>query len=805
MLLQGCSFDLTKRGELYEKLRDYAAAIECYEKIRLKDKQNPDIPIRIAEIYTKFGKYKEAKEELELAKQLLEKTDPDYGYVCYRLGYCYYEMGDTKNAVNELKRSMELNSNIPKAHLYLGIIYLKEGEYDLAIKEFNTLLEKEDTPQAHYYLAMGYWGQGGSQDLTLALDELKVAEGMETDEEWRQRYQEMQAKIKSMLDKIEKKIVSLHLGKSIFPAIYGYYSHHPIGTVVLQNKSDETMYNVEIDVDVKGYGIFPQDLHFQDIPPRRQEHIDLFAAFTNEILSASFTPSQPVEIILRYDIVNVKGERETKKESIERTVLLHDKNAMVWEEPYSGMVSAFVTPTDNVVEDFTRKVISTYRPFNNAIEIYNALNLCGVKYSSDASPSVDNIDRIFYPRETMELKRGDCDDLSVLYASCLESVGIDTAFVLAPRHIFIMFDTGVHLSNAPDLFLGSDWYVQMKGNRHAWLPIEMTILGQADKGFFDAWKEGVRQYKSLVARGELQGIIYTHDAWKDFKPVAFPNPGTLPQVPAGDQLYSVYGDVISKIHSERESNLRKRIETYIREIEILPQNAALHNSLGIAYAKFGITFGRSDELSKAEEHFRKAMLLENWLPAPYTNLGNIYLLGSENEEDLKKAEAKYDEAIQRGEVECVYLNKMILYIIEGNRQKAAESLAKVLTFYTPEEMQTILGMSVEDLGIAQKGEISTDNKVRSLIQSLLNKLSNLKLGKDAEKTEQPATSERVEKTAPLEAREAKDTLAELESILDSIVPKKPDEPISPGGVRGAIAAQLEELPLLLYWSEVRID
>lgn len=805
MALYGCSSDLVKRGRLYEEKDDYASAIASYEKAKSREKQTASM--RLAEIYIKFGEYEKAVEELESARQNLKETDETYSYVCYRLGYCHYELGNTESAIENLKKAISLNSDIAEAYLYLGTIYLKEEEYDLAVKEFKTLIEKKDNPRAHYYLAISYWGQGVQQALEAAINELRIAERAETDEAWKEKYQEVHTKIKGTLERIGGKIAELELRKSIFSCIYGFYSNYPIGTLILQNKSDEVMYNVEIAVEVKGYGRFPQKLPFQDIPPGKgkQERVDLFARFTDEILNAPFTLNQPVEVKIQYDIVGVKGEKQTRSESVEKTLLLHSKNSMVWEGPYSGMISAFVTHTDNSVEEFTRKVISTQRPFNKAIQIYNALNLYGIEYSSDASPTESNVDRVFYPRELLQLKRGDCDDLSALYAACLENVGVNTAFVLAPGHVFIMFDTEIHTKNAPDFFFGSDWYAQAKGSRHAWLPVETTFLGQSGKGFFEAWEEGIRQYKNLVTRGEIQEIVYTHDAWDNFKPVAFPDPGPLPQIPATELLQREYVDTISKINGGRESHLRKRIETCLRELEISPQNAALHNSMGIAYAKFGVNFGESDSLSKAEEHFKKALLLENWLPAPYTNLGNIFLLRSEVVDDLKKAEEKYEEAIQRGEAECVYLNKMILYIVEGNRQKAAESLAKALCFYTPEEIQTILGMSIEDFGIVKGQREMGENKIQSLIQSLLKNLGNLRLEKKIEKPEQTTVEkDKTEKPTTLKVTEIKDIMTELENILGDVVPKKPDEAISPGGVRGAMAAQLEELPLLLYWSDVRI-
>lgn len=44
-----------------------------------------------------------------------------------------------------------------------------------------------------------------------------------------------------------------------------------------------------------------------------------------------------------------------------------------------------------------------------------------------------------YPRETLQRKSGDCDDLVILYAAELESVGIRPRFIEMPDHILMMF------------------------------------------------------------------------------------------------------------------------------------------------------------------------------------------------------------------------------------------------------------------------------------------------------------------------------------------------------------------------------
>jgi hypothetical protein len=73
--------------------------------------------------------------------------------------------------------------------------------------------------------------------------------------------------------------------------------------------------------------------------------------------------------------------------------------------------------------------------------IFDALGQYGMYYVSDPNdPLGTGIDYIQTPSETLSLKGGDCDDLAVLYASALESVGVGTALVHVPGHVFVAFE-----------------------------------------------------------------------------------------------------------------------------------------------------------------------------------------------------------------------------------------------------------------------------------------------------------------------------------------------------------------------------
>ena len=118
-------------------------------------------------------------------------------------------------------------------------------------------------------------------------------------------------------------------------------------------------------------------------------------------------------------------------------------------------------------------------------------------YTSDPRASVEYVQ---YPEQTLELKGGDCDDLSVCYSSLLESIGIETAFVdyknnSLSKHVNLMFNTKLTPQQA---FLISEndtkYFIRKNefGNDEVWIPIETTSLSNFD----NAWNVASEKFQT---------------------------------------------------------------------------------------------------------------------------------------------------------------------------------------------------------------------------------------------------------------------------------------------------------------------
>jgi hypothetical protein len=106
-----------------------------------------------------------------------------------------------------------------------------------------------------------------------------------------------------------------------------------------------------------------------------------------------------------------------------------------------------------------------------------------------------------YPAETLRLRGGDCDDMTVCFSSLLSSVGISTAFVdvLPPEspgkaHVYLMFDSGLDPRFGASISENSKRYIVRRnraGVESIWIPIETTVIAQ---GFEAAWTAGAQSY-----------------------------------------------------------------------------------------------------------------------------------------------------------------------------------------------------------------------------------------------------------------------------------------------------------------------
>ncbi|MEW5818395.1 MAG: hypothetical protein AB1798_23775, partial [Spirochaetota bacterium] len=254
--------------------------------------------------------------------------------------------------------------------------------------------------------------------------------------------------------------------ESIFPVFFGYYDDHPIGRAKVYNFEAVPVSDLKVSVFVKQYMDLPKECEtITELKAGESRAIELYALFTDKVLEITEGTKAAAEITVDYTL---KGEKQTYKKA--ETIRIQNRNAVTWDD--NRKASAFVTAKDPAVLEFSKNVAAWIRGEGSkainenlslAMAVHYALKLFGLTYAVDpATPfkeySQDRlaVDFLQFPVQTLKYRAGDCDDLSILYAALLEALGIETAFITIPGHIFIAFSVDMSPAEARKSFLYPD-------------------------------------------------------------------------------------------------------------------------------------------------------------------------------------------------------------------------------------------------------------------------------------------------------------------------------------------------------------
>lgn len=420
----------------------------------------------------------------------------------------------------------------------------------------------------------------------------------------------------------------------VFPVFYQYYDNNPLGEITIFNSEKGKISDIEVSFYVKQYmdqpGICAQ---LKDIPKGGMEDVPIYALFTDKTLSITEDSKVSGQITVKY---NYLGSIFTT--TVPMSILIHHRNAMTWDDDRKA--ASFVTAKDPMVLNFSKNVASIIQDknekavceeFSMGMGIFEALSMFGVRYVIDpTTPYIEfsenslSLDYLQFPNQTLSYKAGDCDDLSILYNALLESIGIETAFITVPGHIYTAFSLDMKPSIAKRMFENPEDLIFHEDE--VWIPVEIT---QIKNDFQTAWKTGAQQWRRYQKDGDAQ-IYLLHEAWKIYQPVGFPTAATVIELPDNELFAKRYTRELSLIV---QAQIKSRVAQLAALIKKNPNDSSPRNSLGVLYAKFGL-------YSKAETEFLEALKISNNLPS-IVNLAHLHLLKNESQ----KALAYYKSAL----------------------------------------------------------------------------------------------------------------------------------------------------------------
>ncbi len=216
----------------------------------------------------------------------------------------------------------------------------------------------------------------------------------------------------------------------------------------------------------------------------------------------------------------VSASNEEPDDQFQKAVLINGNNS--WDGKVSNL-KYFIKRDQNFSLAYAKEILSKYKAEFDTLPnvLYNFYKtkilfndvVKNLIYTSDPRASAEYVQ---FPNETLKLKGGDCDDLSVLFSSLLESVGVETALVdyqetTGIRHVNILINTGLKPADARLIAENDTKYFLRKNeedNDEIWIPVETTSLNS----FNSAWNIGVEKFNKEaigdlgIAKGTVQII-----------------------------------------------------------------------------------------------------------------------------------------------------------------------------------------------------------------------------------------------------------------------------------------------------------
>lgn len=404
----------------------------------------------------------------------------------------------------------------------------------------------------------------------------------------------------------------------IFPILFTHYENNPFGSVTLENNSVNSIKNIKLSVYIPQYMDKPRICAENlNLASGKSIPVPLSALFNDKILTVTEGAKVSMELTMDF---TYGGKSRTEKR-VETVEILY-RNAMTWDDDRKA--ASFVTAKDPDVLRFAKNVTSTVRNISNnainknfrtALGLFESLGKYGVEYVIDPNSSYRELsknamalDYLQFPAQTLTYKAGDCDDLSILYTALLESVGIKTAFITIPGHIYMAFSLGLSEKDAAKLFTNRDNLIFM--NNTAWIPVEITLV---QDGFVKAWRVGAKEWRDNFSKNKAK-FYPMNEAWAVYSPVESPSEKTDINLPDMASLGAMY---VAEMERFATGEIQQKVEYLKSKIKTASNPEKYRNSLGVLYARYGFLNKAIKELKVGSNN--------SYTPA-MVNLANVYFI-----------------------------------------------------------------------------------------------------------------------------------------------------------------------------------
>jgi tetratricopeptide (TPR) repeat protein len=418
----------------------------------------------------------------------------------------------------------------------------------------------------------------------------------------------------------------------VYPAMQSWYADTPdsLGRVTVTNTETFDLASVEISFFQNGYMDSPTKLaSIPVLEAGASVEVGVKALYNAKVFETDGVIPLTGELVAEY-----VSRGRPFRQPVSLSYQLLDRHSISWSD--DAKVGAFITPQDSALRNLMSFLATEIAPdvaapgiaptLQTAMQVYGMLKALRCVYIPDPTTPftavqgrTEVVDSVSLARETLKLRTGDCDDLTVLFCSLLEAVSIPTAYLLVPGHIYAAFNTGVAAASWQDVHPEKRMTFVMDGS--LWVPVEVTLLEKSD--FLSAWRRGVEEWEAVAGSPDDRRFVKTAAAQKIFRPVG------LQQTDLGLQ-YGNPQTVAAAADAARTS--AERLTTAI--VDAYGQAAKTgrtkreYNRFGLACAKFG----RYDQ---AEQAFAMALSLDRSYLTALLNWGNVMVLKQQLAEALR--------------------------------------------------------------------------------------------------------------------------------------------------------------------------
>ncbi|MDD2228786.1 MAG: tetratricopeptide repeat protein [Candidatus Cloacimonetes bacterium] len=452
--------------------------------------------------------------------------------------------------------------------------------------------------------------------------------------------------------------------QDLYPSLQAYYRNHSIGSVTLFNNRNLPIQNVKIQVTVPQISDYPFEKTIQTLLVNQETVVEIVLPINKSIFDLCKNGAQVFRPVLTMDYTFYGNAYHESKDQVLINAL--GTSAMDWGN--RKQFASFINPNDEYMRDFVSTSIVQLFANNpaqginknilRAIQIWSYLHANGISYVLDNTSSNainSEHDYVQYPFQSLSRKSGDCEDLLALMATMLSVVGVECGFIDYPKHVMLVFDTGMSSEEIMESGIDPSHFVYL--NSKYWVPLETTQLGKGS--FSESWLNAIKYYENILDQGAYLDLIEFSEAHKQYPPAPFSGTISSRQFGKASETLAFYKKDMESItllgQITREEEFRQSIAKY-------PNNLVVANQ----YAYWCMQNGK---ISTAEGQWVQILNKDPKNLSALVNLGNLYFVTGQ----YAKARTQYQNALKENhKTDMVLRNLCVLEYRQGNNKQARE-------------------------------------------------------------------------------------------------------------------------------------